>query len=123
MIPPANLEEAMYFLIHDCPPEQLDEMKKWVSMKEDEAVNGIHFSGGMGLRNELNLWGENELTKWFNSIGIVHADDMSGIIFTSTHRKLNQKEIELDKQIKIYQDHWKNCGFSDGIPKKEKTNG
>ena len=70
----------------------------------------------MSLRNKLELWHENELTKWFNSIGIIHPDDMSGIIFTSTHRRLNHKDIQLNEQIKVYQDHWRKCGFADGIP-------
>lgn len=116
---PINLEEAMYFVIHDCPSEQFDEFKKWASLDEKDAVCNVHLAGGMKLRNTLELWHDNDLTKWFNSIGIVHADDMSGIIFTSTHRKLNQKEIELNKQIKVYQDHWKQYGFPDGIPKKK----
>ncbi len=118
MIPPTNLKEAMYFLIHDCPLEQFHELKKWASMDEEDAVCDVHLARGMKLRNTLELWHDNDLTKWFNSIGIVHADDMSGIIFTSTHRKLNQKDIELDKQIKVYQDHWKKLGYANGIPTK-----
>ena len=115
---PKNLEEAIDFLVNDCPPEQLHELEKWTAMEESDAVCGVHLTGAMNLRNHLNLWHDNDLTKWFNSIGIVHADDMSGIIFTSAHRRLNEKEIELDKQVKKYQDHWKNYGFADGIPKK-----
>ena len=115
---PKNLEEAIQFLISDCPPEQLHELEKWRDMEESDAICGIHLTGGMNLRNHLNLWGENDLTKWFKSIGIVHGDDISGIIFTSTHRRLNKKNIELDKQIKIYQDHWKRQGYVNGIPTK-----
>jgi len=93
------------------------ELKEWAKKKEDDACNSIHFHGGMALRNELGLWGKNELTKWFNSMGIFHADDMSGIIFTSLYRKLNNKDRDIDGQIKIYQDHWKKMGYKDGIPK------
>ncbi len=86
-------------------------------MNEEEAMSYVHFAGGVNLRNNLNLWHENDLTKWFNSVGITHADDMSGIIFTSTHRKLNNKKIDLEEQIKRYQNHWKKNGYPDGIPK------
>lgn len=117
---PTNLEEAIDYLIKHLQSTEgaIDESKYWASLKEEDAVNGVHFTAGMNLRNKLELWHENDLTKWFNSIGIVHPDDMSGIIFTSTYRRLNKKYIELDKQIKVYQNHWKKFGFADGIPTK-----
>ena len=114
---PKNLEQSVQFLINDCPPEESEHLTKWASMDERYAVINQHMSGGMNMRNCLSLWQENDLTKWFNSVGIYHADDMSAIIFTSTHRKLNNKEINLEKQVKHYQDYWKKNGFPDGIPK------
>jgi hypothetical protein len=33
---------------------------------------------------------------------------MSGIILTSFHRKKNDNDIELDKQVKHYINYWKN---------------
>lgn len=44
---------------------------------------------------------------WFNQVGIYHPDDMSGIILDSFWRKLNNKPIGLDEQIKYYQDYWR----------------
>ncbi len=32
---------------------------------------------------------------------------MSGIIFTSLHRKVNDKDIKLEEQVKKYWNHWK----------------
>lgn len=110
-----NLEEAIAFVISMNTGTDLD---NWTAMEEDAAVCSVHMSGGMNMRNELNLWHENDLTKWFKTIGIVHADDMSGIIFTSVHRRLNEKELELDKQVKKYQDFWKKQGYTNGIPTK-----
>lgn len=110
-----NLEEAIEYVISINP---LLELNEWSDLSEKNAINSIHMSGGMKLRNDLNLWHENDLTKWFKTIGIVHADDMSGIILTSVHRRLNEKELELTNQVKIYQDHWKKYGYVDGIPTK-----
>ena len=117
---PTNLEEAVKYLINHLQSSEgaIDESKHWASLDEDYAVSSIHMFAGMSLRNKLELWHENDLTKWFNSIGIVHPDDISGIIFTSTHRKLNKKDIRLNQQIEFYQDFWKKQGFSDGIPTK-----
>lgn len=113
---PKNLDEAIEFLINDCPSEEAEHLKKWASLSELVAVTDIHLGAGMRLRNNLNLWHGNDLTKWFNSIGISHADDMSAIIHTSIHRKLNNKKINLEEQVKRYQNYWKKNGFPDGIP-------
>ena len=110
-----NLEEVIAFVISMNTGTDLN---NWTDLEEDDAVCSVHMSGGMDMRNELNLWHENDLTKWFKNIGIVHPDDMSGIIFTSVHRRLNEKELDLDKQVKQYQDHWKKCGYIDGMPTK-----
>ena len=114
---PCDLEEALEIMIKTNKKEDLEKFK---SMNENDAVCNLHFGAGMALRNGWSLWGENNLTKWFNTIGISHADDMSGIIYTTLHRKLNDKEYELAQQVKKYQDHWKRAGIADGIPKKER---
>jgi len=72
---------------------------------EKDMYKQHHFLG-THLRNEWGLWFETRLAKWFNAKGIHHADDMSGIILTSFWREINSKPIELDEQIKFYQDFW-----------------
>jgi hypothetical protein len=74
----------------------------------EKQMEGQHHFLGRHLRNDWKLWGESRLAKWFDDKGIHHADDMSGIILTSYWRHLNDKPIELDEQIKYYQDFWKN---------------
>jgi hypothetical protein len=77
-----------------------------------------HMFLGRWLRNNWHLWWSEELyshvkdkspeypstkpelVKWFNEQGIHHADDMSGIIVLSYHRKLNDKPIDLEAQVK-----------------------
>ena len=61
---------------------------------------------GRDLRNNWGLWSGSCLSKWFNNIGIEHADDMSGIILISYWRHLNSKPIKLEEQIKCFQDYW-----------------
>lgn len=59
------------------------------------------------MRNNWSLWGDSGLSKWFKSIGIFHADDMSSIILDSLVRSLKDEPIDLDGQVKFYQDYWK----------------
>ena len=112
---PKDLDEALTVLRDMNDPKELTE---WAAQSEDEATSDLHFSVGMALRNEWRLWHDDSvLAKWFKSKGIHHADDMSGILLTSFYRRTNGKDIELEKQIKYYQNFWKTEGFKDGIPK------
>jgi hypothetical protein len=118
---PKNLEECFKLLIKENCNRDLCE---FTSKKEDKnGFVGYHFSTGMQMRNNWGLWKSgNKLVKYFNKLGIYHADDMSGIILTSFHRYLNKKSIQLEKQIKFYINYWKELGFKNGNPTDESKN-
>ena len=101
---PINLEEAVEQLkiIHHDTIKQ-----KILEMTEDEFLGGAHMGLGMWMRNNWGLWKGKELAKYFNSIGIYHPDDMSGIILSSYYRELHGQEWKVDEQVKYYQDFWK----------------
>jgi len=113
VIIPKNLDECFDQMKLGSSNKDLCE---FAAQKEDPVTASLHFTYGMAMRNNWGLWGKNKLTKYFNSIGIYHADDMSGILLTSFHRHLNNKDIKLDEQVKWYQDYWKSIGFKDGNP-------
>ena len=99
-----DLESCMAWVAENTADES--DFKNWISLDEDKAMAMVHHSLGMNLRNTLGLWHDGTSVPWFNKQGIYHADDMSGIILTSLHRKHNDIDIALDEQIKIYRDHW-----------------
>jgi len=102
---PKNIDECLDALIRDTPKEDLDKFKE---MEEQKAGASVHFAGG-----NWGLWDEkSSLAKWFHSIGIWHADDMSGIIFDSLHRELNGKPIDLVGQVQQYHNYWKKIGIN-----------
>lgn len=73
----------------------------------EKVIMDLHHSLGQWIRNNWKLWVEDSvLTKYFNNLGIFHADDMSGIIITSFGRWLNKEDLRLEEQIKYYQDYW-----------------
>jgi len=125
---PNDLKEAVDTLITYFNHE-LELVK---SMKENKFIGETHHIGGQFIRNSWNLWWYEDhgfddwpkekpkLIEFFNNMGIVHADDISGIILTCFYRELKHKPYELEKQIKMYQDHWKTEGFPDGIFKRSK---
>lgn len=99
---PVDLNDAIRHLQEILPPEDIEFLK--TAEEEDHA--GLHFGFGMGLRNGWGLWGDSRLAAWFNTVGIFHPDDMSGIIIESLVRDLRSEPIELEAQIAKYQEYW-----------------
>lgn len=77
-----------------------------LNMSEKEFLVSTHFGLGLWIRNNWELWGGSRLSRYFNSLGIYHPDDVSGIILTSYYRYLNGKDRDVQGQIKYYQDYW-----------------
>lgn len=115
---PSNLDECFGELKKILKKEDLEQFK---NKKEEDAVSGSHFGLGMWIRNNWGLWKSSRLTKYFKDLGISHPDDMSGIILTSFYRYLNNKNIELEKQIKHYKEYWEDQKRMDVILRQLKS--
>lgn len=103
---PENLDEAIAYFESEWNEKEKDSFKK---EKEDDAVTMCHFSVGLWIRNNWIHGGRGpKLSKYFNDLGIFHPDDMSSIILTSLHRRLNNKDIDLEGQIEKYKKYWKD---------------
>ncbi len=101
---PTDLNDAISFF--ECKWSE-DDLNGFKNKEEQNATSELHFGTGMSLRNNWKLWaGTSKMSKYFRDLGIHHPDDMSSIILTSLHRKLNEKPIKLDKQIKYYKNYW-----------------
>jgi hypothetical protein len=101
---PKNLEEAISQL--DILLTEKDK-KNIYDMTEKDYTTNSHFSTGMWIRNNWGLWDGQELSKYFNALGIYHPDDMSGIILCSYYRHIHSQDYKIEEQIKNYQDYWK----------------
>lgn len=77
-----------------------DKLKEFGAKPDSVALPEVHFGQALAFRNEyLRSPKDSTLLKYFHSLGIYHEDYMSGIVFTSLHRKLNGEPIDLDTQI------------------------
>lgn len=99
---PVDLDDAIRIL-YDQLETELEDIYK---LTENKFLLQAHHGLGRFLRNEWGLWSGSDIQRWFKNKGIHHADDMSSIILTSFYRKLNNKDINLDKQIKQYIKYW-----------------
>lgn len=110
---PETLEETFLWL-----DKFLQDKELFKETPEKEMMGMAHHGLGRWLRNKWYLWWSEKfaiesieekdslypqtkptLNSYFESLGIHHADDMSGIVLVSYHRHLNDKPIELEKQV------------------------
>lgn len=103
---PRNLSESISSLKDILGDKYFNEFKNGT----ENDLAGWHSDLGRYIRNAWKLWEGSDLVDYFKGLGITHPDDISGIILTSAHREWNSKEIDLESQIKLYQDYWKKNG-------------
>ena len=102
---PIDLNDAISYFQCTTPKEALIEFAK--KKENDNGIVPVNFGTGMSIRNNWGLWARtSRISDFFNELGINHPEDMSSIILTSLHRKLNGIDIDLDKQVEFYKGYW-----------------
>ena len=136
---PKTLDEAHLYL-----DEYLQDKESFKNYPEEDVIAVSHMWLGRWLRNKWYLWWSPELyervksgteegkeveypaempdlVKWFNSIGVEHADDMSGIVIISYHKKLNNKPYDLDEDVRAIKEFYANQEAEDQIKETNKN--
>jgi hypothetical protein len=102
---PKDLNESIAYFERHWSSGQLRDFKE---KDERKAVTELHMSVGMWIRNNWIHGDRNpKLIKFFDSLNFKHPDDISSTILRSLHRKLNNKDIDLQGQIDYYEAYWK----------------
>jgi hypothetical protein len=100
---PVSVSESLQMFLEALTEEEKKALKE---IGEDD-IALFHFTWGQDIRNEWSMWEKDTpLVNSFKTLGITHADDMSGIILKSAHRQLNKKPIKLNEQVKQFQNYW-----------------
>lgn len=105
IIIPQDLEAALLDIPGWMPAEQMD----WFKTQTEQTATALSHHGlGQWMRNNWGFWSkEGPLYNYLHTtFGLDHADDMSGIILTSLHRRLNNLDLRLDDEVAIYKNHW-----------------
>lgn len=101
---PKNIEEALDYFEKNWTKNELATFKK---KPEKEATTELHMTVGMWIRNSWIRNGNDSLINQFHEIGVFHPDDISSIILTCLHRKLNNQKLKIKKQAEYYKNYWK----------------
>jgi hypothetical protein len=105
VILPKDLDEAILYFQQNWTKKELTNFK---TKRESDAVIDLHFGVGLWIRNTwVRGKRDTALTNYFHSFGIDEPDDISSVILTSLHRKLNNKPINLVKQGSAIQAYYK----------------
>ena len=99
---PAALEEAFLELDRMLPPA----VTRSMYCGSEEEMSHYHMSLGAWMRNNWGLWAGGPLAEEFGGLGIRHPDDMSGILLDSYWRRLHDRPMDLEGQVRVYQDFW-----------------
>ena len=98
---PVSLEEAVHFLDQELSEANKQRIRDY---EREEYVGALHMGLGMWLRNNLGLWWNCPLTRYFNDRGVAHADNMSGAILDAYWRHLNGETYDVASIIQCYAD-------------------
>jgi len=100
---PATLSESLAVLDEVLNPYQ----KRFiVCLPEEQVRESLHYSFGTWIRNAWGLWDITPLRYHFLKRGVLHPEDMSGIILMTYYRKMNGLPLAIDQQIDYYQRYW-----------------
>lgn len=92
-----ELDDAIAYFKEAWSEEELQSFK---NKPEKEAVGKLHHSVGRWIRNNwLRNSADSSLVKFFYSVGVYEYDEMSSIVLSSLHRSLNNKTIDLFRQL------------------------
>lgn len=99
---PTNLEECFEAL-----KEMLSAQDQIAIIQMENGPVRLHHGLGTWMRNNWDLWKpESVLVKYFATLGLWHADDMSGVILDSFWRHLRNEPLDIEGQVKRYQEFW-----------------
>ncbi|MBN2693983.1 hypothetical protein JXR93_04900, partial [bacterium] len=91
--------------INDC----FKELDKILNKEEIELIkkdiSNLHFGLGMSIRNSWKLWRGSRLSKYFNDLGVYHADYISGIILRNYQLYLLKKDLKFKEDIESLSYH------------------
>lgn len=84
-----------------------EKAKREIRLKSlDEFKADSHLGTGMWIRNDWGLWSGSRLAVYFNKLGLSNPEDMSSILLECFYNSVNNKPLNIDRQISFYNDYW-----------------
>ena len=102
---PATIDEAILYFEKKWSDKQKEKFK---NTPEKTAISETELTYGIFIRSKwLNPDKNNPLLKEFLDLGVDESHDMSRLILTSLHRKLNNLPVDIEGQVQEIKEYWK----------------
>ena len=98
---PVDLEDAMRELQRLTDADMIEKFK---NAPEDTIATKLHFSLGRWIIVNWGFYEGSRLSHLLREGGLSFPDDMARLIIVSWHRKLNDRPMEIQKQISAFQE-------------------
>jgi hypothetical protein len=102
---PTDLDDAHRELARLFPPAEIERIR---AMPQEDDMIEYHMGLGVYLRNEWGLWKGSRLSEYFDTLGVDHPDDISGIILNTFWCKLHDQPFRLQERAAYYQEYWRS---------------
>lgn len=102
---PVSIDEAILYFEKKWSDKQKESFK---TLPERTVISETDLTHGIFIRSKwLNADKNNPLLKEFINLGVDESHDMSRLILTSLHRKLNNLPIDIEGQVSEIKEYWK----------------
>jgi len=116
---PENIEECNLYLDKKLKKKEIEEIKK---LNENE-LSELHFGLGLHIRNYWLREKEFEKLKaYFHELGLRHYDDISSLIIKNYWYYLNNKKLDIDKEIARYEEFYRQAAINQKIREEKQKN-
>ncbi|WP_350290045.1 DUF6794 domain-containing protein [uncultured Croceitalea sp.] len=104
---PIEINIAFEYFNRNWNSEDIEKIKNIT--EEFTVPRNVDYGIPAEIKNNLLKANENSetLTKFFDSLGVKHYDDMAGILLISYHKFLNGQDIDLNEQVRSSKAYWK----------------
>jgi len=83
-----------------------DAKKIFMAYSDAEVDRKTHGSLGVWLEHKWSLSEGSRLSEYFRKMRVPHYDYMIGIIITSYHRHLHEKDLKIKEQVTFFRNIW-----------------
>ena len=98
---PVDLEDAINELERLTDADMID---KFRNAPEDTIATKLHFSLGRWIILNWGFYEGSRLSHKLKEAGLSFPDDMARLIIVSWHRKLNDRPLDVENQIRVFQE-------------------
>lgn len=113
---PVSIDEAILYFEKKWNDKQKESFK---NLPERKAIEETDLTHGIFIRSKwLTGEKENPLLNEFIKLGVDEPHDMSRLILTSVHRKLNNTPIDIEGQVQEIKEYWKPIRACEAIADK-----